>query len=99
MTVRDKLTQEIQQTCDSVLEEVLDFLLFIKSRKNPVRVETNLSQNPQNDPSIATSEQSDRPIWEIFEEVSDNLPDEILTDLPTDGSTQHDRYLYGSPKQ
>jgi hypothetical protein len=39
------------------------------------------------------------PIWDLFEEVADNLTDEILVDLPTDGFTQHDHYLYGSPKQ
>lgn len=99
MTVREKLTQEIQETSDSVLEEVLDFLLFLKLRKNQAKVATNLSQNHQNHQSLDRSEQSARPIWEIFEEVADNIPDEILADLPTDGSTQHDHYLYGSPKQ
>jgi restriction endonuclease Mrr len=99
MTVREKLSQEIQQTSDSVLEEVLDFLLFLKAQKKQANVATNLSQNHQINQSLEPDEQSERPIWEIFEEVADNLPDEILADLPTDGSTQHDHYLYGSPKQ
>ena len=99
MTVREKLSQEIQQTSDSVLEKVLDFLLFLKAQKNQANIATNLSQNHQINQSLEPSEQSERPIWELFEEVADNLPDEILADLPTDGATQHDHYLYGSPKQ
>jgi hypothetical protein len=99
MTVREKLNQEIQETSDLVLEEFLDFLLFLKARKNQANVATNLSQNHQMNQSLESSERSERPIWEIFEEVADNLPDEIVADLPIDGSTQHDHYLYGSPKQ
>lgn len=98
MTVRDKLAQEIKQASDSVLEEVLDFLLFLKSRKDRIQIETNLSENSKIE-RFPPSESSDRPIWELFEEVADNLPDEIVADLPTDGAAQHDRYLYGSPKQ
>ena len=99
MTIREKLSQEIQQTSDSILEELLDFLLFLKSHKNQINTESNLSQKSKINQSLEPSEQSERPIWELFEEVADNLPEEILADLPTDGSTQHDHYLYGSPKQ
>lgn len=36
MTNREKLIQEINQSPDFVVEELLDFLLFIKSRRNQV---------------------------------------------------------------
>jgi hypothetical protein len=36
MTAREKLIQEINQSPDFVVEELLDFLLFIKSRRNQV---------------------------------------------------------------
>ncbi|WP_413171049.1 hypothetical protein [Anabaena azotica] len=39
MTTREKLIQEINQSPDSVIEELLDFLLFIKSRRNRVEDE------------------------------------------------------------
>jgi hypothetical protein len=34
MTAREKLIQEIYQTPDFLIEEVLDFLLFAKARRN-----------------------------------------------------------------
>jgi hypothetical protein len=33
MTLRDQLAKEIEQTPDALLEEVLDFCLFLKQRK------------------------------------------------------------------
>ena len=40
-----------------------------------------------------------RPIAEIFEELSSQIPLEEWAELPTDGAEQHDHYLYGSPKR
>ena len=39
MSTREKLIQEINQSPDFLVEELLDFLLFIKSRKNQVEDE------------------------------------------------------------
>ncbi|HBB97273.1 MAG TPA: hypothetical protein DC054_17995 [Blastocatellia bacterium] len=38
-----------------------------------------------------------RPLWEIAEEISAQVPLEEWEKLPTDGADQHDHYLYGSP--
>lgn len=40
-----------------------------------------------------------RPIWEIIEEIANNAPAGTWDDVPTDGSVNHDHYLYGAPKQ
>jgi hypothetical protein len=40
-----------------------------------------------------------RPIWEIIEEISSQAPPETWDDVPTDGSVNHDHYLYGAPKK
>lgn len=40
-----------------------------------------------------------RPIWEIIEEIADEAPPGTWDDVPTDGSINHDHYLYGAPKQ
>jgi len=40
-----------------------------------------------------------RPIAEIFEELSSQIPLEEWAELPTDGAEQHDHYLHGSPKR
>jgi antitoxin component of MazEF toxin-antitoxin module len=40
-----------------------------------------------------------KPIWErIAERVADAPPEE-LAKLPTDGASQHDHYIYGTPKR
>lgn len=40
-----------------------------------------------------------RPIWEIIEEIASEAPPGTWDDVPTDGSVNHDHYLYGAPKQ
>lgn len=40
-----------------------------------------------------------KPIWEIFEEASRDIPDEELAHVPTDLAAQVDHYVYGLPKQ
>ena len=40
-----------------------------------------------------------KPIWEVFQELSANVPDEVWDALPTDLSEQHDHYIYGTPKR
>jgi hypothetical protein len=38
-------------------------------------------------------------IWEKIDECMAEVPDEEWEKVPTDGSYQHDRYLYGTPKR
>jgi hypothetical protein len=90
MTAREKLIQEIAQAPDFLVEEVLDFLLFSKQRR-----EQNISVSEPTTPS----EQNSKPIWEIFEKFTSILPEEVISRLPVDGSVQIDHYLYGTPKQ
>ncbi len=40
-----------------------------------------------------------RPIWEVLTEMSSEIPEEMWAELPTDGSINHDHYLYGAPKK
>jgi len=40
-----------------------------------------------------------KPIWEVFQELSASVPDEVWDALPTDLSEQHDHYIYGTPKR
>ena len=39
-----------------------------------------------------------RPIWEIFEALSRQVPIDEWSKLPLDGADEHDHYLYGAPK-
>jgi hypothetical protein len=90
MTAREQLIQEIAQAPDFLVEEVLDFLLFSKQRR-----EQNITVSKPTTPP----EQKSKPIWEIFEEFTNTLPEEVISQLPVDGSAQIDHYLYGTPKQ
>lgn len=37
--------------------------------------------------------------WERMIEISAQVPDEEWAKLPSDGSVNHDHYLYGAPKK
>ena len=45
------------------------------------------------------SRENVRPILEIIEEISREAPPGTWDHVPTDGSVNHDHYLYGAPKQ
>ncbi len=47
----------------------------------------------------ATEKKDTRPIWEVAKEISESVPLEEWEKLPSDGSINHDHYLYGSPKK
>ncbi|QZZ19847.1 DUF2281 domain-containing protein [Leptothermofonsia sichuanensis E412] len=38
-------------------------------------------------------------LWERIDEAVERIPDEAWDSSPTDGSYQHDHYLYGTPKR
>jgi plasmid stability protein len=39
------------------------------------------------------------PFWEAFTRSMHSLPDEVFEHLPTDGASEHDHYLYGTPRR
>jgi hypothetical protein len=48
---------------------------------------------------ISRTEVERRPIWEVIAEISAEIPMEEWEKLPSDGSVNHDHYLYGAPKR
>lgn len=40
-----------------------------------------------------------KPISQVFEELSSEIPLEQWRELPSDGAENHDHYLYGAPKK
>jgi hypothetical protein len=38
-------------------------------------------------------------LWDAIQDIVKDVPDKVWERLPTDGSEQHDHYLYGSPKK
>lgn len=39
------------------------------------------------------------PFWKAFTRRMHTLPSEVFEHLPADGASEHDHYLYGSPKR
>ena len=40
-----------------------------------------------------------RHIWEVIADMMRDVPLQEFDDLPRDGASEHDHYLYGSPKR
>ncbi|MFQ4141566.1 hypothetical protein [Chlorogloeopsis sp. ULAP02] len=90
MTAKEELMKEIAQAPDFLVEEVLNFLLFIKNRlKQRVSENTPVESN-QNLPSQS--------FLEFIDEISLQIPQEEWVKLPNDLAANLDYYLYGSPK-
>lgn len=81
--IKEQLLQEIEQTPEHLMKEILNFVQFVKAKQN----------------ELDCQESCDRPIWELFEEFTETLPEDTLAQLPRDGAEQHDHYIYGTPKR
>ena len=88
--IQEKLKSGKYNTIDEVIIEA--FKLLEKQDSNYEKTWEEASKNK----SLASP---DKPIWEIADEIIAGIPKEVLDKLPTDGATQHDHYLYGSPKR
>ncbi|AFZ47333.1 hypothetical protein Cyast_1368 [Cyanobacterium stanieri PCC 7202] len=52
-----------------------------------------------NKPLTNESEKNaNKPIWEIAEELIEDVSDEDKARLPNDGAVEHDHYIYGTSK-
>ena len=87
MSEREVLIREISQTPDSLIREVLNFLLFIKARTT--------QQNFQK----PNSEKSEIPSFLHFiDTINSEIPAAENAQIPSDLSKNLDSYLYGSPQ-
>lgn len=89
-TAREQLIQELDQSPDFVVQEVLDFLLFIKVR---LRQKIEDDQTDSLPPSSSLP-----PFLKFVEDISAQIPKEEWEKLPKDLSKNLDHYLYGLPK-
>ena len=88
MTVREQLSKELEQAPESLVEEILDFCLFLKQRQ----------QAKANNQTTETKTKGILDLLERIKEIQAQVPAEEWDKLPHDGSINHDHYLYGSPK-
>ncbi|HLO84222.1 MAG TPA: DUF2281 domain-containing protein [Nostocaceae cyanobacterium] len=76
MIAREKLIQEIYQTPDFLIEEVLDFLLFVKARRNQ---QENSEQSKERRPfGLCKGE------FTVPDDFNEPLPEEILSSFELD---------------
>jgi putative addiction module CopG family antidote len=40
-----------------------------------------------------------KPIWKQVLDTMNDVPDDVFEHIPSDGSEQHDHYIYGRPKR
>ena len=45
-----------------------------------------------------SDQETDKPIWEIAQNLMEDLTEDEKSELPKDGAEQHDHYIYGTPK-
>jgi|GEM_PF-322128 len=88
MTVREQLSKELEQAPESLVEEILDFCLFVKQRQ----------QAKANNQAIAPKTNGILDLLESIKAIQAQVPNEEWDKIPHDGSINHDHYLYGSPK-
>jgi hypothetical protein len=56
-------------------------------------------QYAQSQPPSSAAASGQRPIWERIAERMKTVPAEVFERLPQDGASEHDHYLYCSPKR
>jgi hypothetical protein len=88
MSEREQLLREIAQTPDTLMTEVLNFLLLIKARTNQDNFQNHNAQTPEI-PSFLN----------FIDQMNYEIPAEEKAQLPKDLSKNLDSYLYGSPKE
>jgi len=80
MTAKEQLLQEIQHSPEPLIQEVLDFLLFARSRNY------TFSQT-----EIVDKQETHQPIWEYAQELMQDAPPEELAKLPADSARNFGR--------
>ncbi|MEA5418095.1 hypothetical protein VB712_02595 [Spirulina sp. CCNP1310] len=83
---KQQLIDELESTPDFLIQEVYDFLLFLKTK---VKVQPIPDSSPANN----------NPILQMIDEITAEVPLQEWDQLPKDFSQQLDHYLYGVPKQ
>ncbi|MBS3030620.1 MAG: hypothetical protein HCA25_27275 [Dolichospermum sp. DET50] len=90
MTAKQELIKEISQAPDFLIEEVLNFLLFIKNRFK--------QRIPENQTADFTDSLPSTSLLNFLDDIHSQIPQSEWEKLPSDLSKNVDHYLYGSPK-
>jgi hypothetical protein len=89
MSAKEQLLNELEHAPDAMVEEILNFCLFLKQRQQ-TKAETSAASVPHTNGILD--------LLKRVEEIQAQVPPEEWEKLPHDGSINHDHYLYGAPK-
>lgn len=95
--IPDELNRRLEQLAKGTGQDVGD--LVCEAIEQRLARKEQRAAHPDTTPDTASPEETGKPVWELFEDASREIPDEELDRLPTDGSLQHDHYIYGTPKR
>jgi hypothetical protein len=88
MSDKEQLINELDQAPDFLVREVLNFLLFIKTRTNEI---------PKQESIQKTKESNIPDFLSFIDQVNAETP--VETEIPKDFAQNLDHYLYGTPKE
>jgi hypothetical protein len=91
----EALARETGKAIPALLDEALQGL----QAQVQLRRENGTATAHATGTRTAGSHDTRPPIWEALIDASLDIPDDELDRLPTDGATQHDHYIYGTPKR
>jgi hypothetical protein len=74
MTTKEQLIKEIEQAPESLVEEVFDFLVFVKAQHSE-------NDRVQPDP-VLKRDRASKPIWEIAQDLTQDMTIEEIAQLP-----------------
>jgi hypothetical protein len=88
MSDKEQLIHELGQAPDFLVHEVLNFLLFIKTRTSEIPKQGSIQK---------TKESNIPDFLSFIDQVNSETPTE--TNIPKDLAKNLDHYLYGTPKE
>ena len=95
--IPDDLNRRLEQLAKGTGQDV--DALVCEAIEQRLALEEQHAKRPNRPRGNNRPQETNKPIWEHFEDTSLEIPDEELDRLPTDGSLQHDHYIYGTPKR
>ncbi|MEM8639401.1 MAG: hypothetical protein AAGG51_11370 [Cyanobacteria bacterium P01_G01_bin.54] len=87
MLIKQELLQELEQTPDPVLAQVLSFLKIAQ-----IQHRFNTTSDPLPDPATLTVNPNLKPIWETVADLGATLSAQTWQTVPTDLSKNFDAY-------
>jgi hypothetical protein len=95
--IPDELNRRLEQLAKGTGRDV--GALVCEAIEQRLAREEQHAAHPNTTPDAGSPEETGTPVWELFEAASLEIPAEEVDRLPTDGSLQHDHYIYGTPKR